>query len=48
MHTMKAVLSMKTLRLFRLDAVEPLRVLFSSQQDHDTQRLYRLYDFSKS
>ena len=26
----------------------PLPVLFSSQQDHDTQRLYRLYDFSKS
>ena len=23
-------------------------MLFSSQQDHDTQRLYRLYDFSKS
>ena len=23
-------------------------LLFSSQQDHDTQRLYRLYDFSKS
>ena len=26
----------------------PLPVLFPSQQDHDTQRLYRLYDFSKS
>ena len=23
-------------------------MLFPSQEDHDTQRLYRLYDFSKS